>query len=90
MLGFNLEDLLDDRYDIDINDYWSLTEDDKDRITEIVVTNVLVQLSLAPDYYPRYIELLNDSIKVAGEFEQYEKAEMLNRMKKRFLEIKSI
>ena len=90
MLGFNLEDLMDNRYDIDISDYWSLTDGDKDRITEIVVTNVLVQLSLAPDYYPRYIELLNDSIKVAGEFEQYEKAEMLNRMKKRFLEIKPL
>ena len=90
MLGFNLEDLLDDRYDIDINNYWTLTEDDKDRITDIVVTNVLVQLSLTPNYYPRYIELLNDSIKVAGEFEQYEKAEMLNRMKKRFLEIKPL
>jgi len=90
MLGFNLEDLMDDRYDIDISDYWSLTDEDKDRITEIVVTNVLVQLSLAPNYYPRYIELLNDSIKVAGEFENYEKAEMLNRMKKRFLEIKPL
>lgn len=90
MLGFNIEDLLDDRYDIDISDYWSLTDEDKDRITEIVVTNVLVQLSLAPNYYPRYIELLNDSIKVAGEFENYEKAEMLNRMKKRFLEIKPL
>lgn len=90
MLGFNLEDLLDDRYDIDISDYWVLTEEDKDRITEIVVTNVLVQLSLAPKYYPRYMELLDNSIKVAGEFEQYEKAEMLNRMKKRFLEIKPL
>ena len=90
MLGFNLEDLLDDRYDIDISDYWSLTDGDKDRITEIVVTNVLVQLSLAPNYYPRYMELLDNSIKVAGEFEQYEKAEMLNRMKKRFLEIKPL
>ena len=88
MLGFNLEDLLDDRYDIDISDYWTLTEDDKDRITEIVVTNVLFQLLSAPDYYPRYMELLDNSIKVAGEFEQYEKAEMLNRMKKRFLQIK--
>ena len=55
MLGFNLEDLLDDRYDIDLNEYWGLPEEDKDRITDIVVTNVLVQLSLAPDYYPRYI-----------------------------------
>ena len=90
MLEFDLSDLLDDKYDIDINEYWTLTEEDKDHLTDIMVANILLQLTIAPEYYSQYIEQLNKRIEYAGNYDQYERADMLNRMRKKLLEIKPL
>lgn len=87
MFYFNLEDLLDGRYDIELDEYWKLPEDEKERITLIVVNVILNDLIKTEEQYQRYKMLLDVGIDVSITNEEYEKAEMLKRIKDKFNEI---
>jgi hypothetical protein len=87
MFYFNLEDLLEGRYDIELDEYWKLPEDEKERITLIVVNVILNDLIKTEEQYERYKMLLDVGIDVSITNEEYEKAEMLKRIKDKFNEI---
>jgi hypothetical protein len=80
-LDLDLDSLLDDRFDIDLNEYWSLTEEQKNYITQVVITQVFKTLHIDPNTLILYLRLLDDRINYSVYNEEYEYAEIYRRIK---------
>lgn len=80
-LDIDLDNLLDDRFDIELNEYWSLTEDEKNYITHVVITQVFKTLQIDPDSLIIYLRLLDDRIRYSVYHEEYEHAEIYSRIR---------
>jgi hypothetical protein len=86
-LDLDLDSLLDDRFDIDLNEYWSLTEEQKNYITQVVITQVFKTLHIDPNTLILYLRLLDDRIYYSEYHEEYEYAEIYRRIKYALLPI---
>ena len=80
-LDIDLDTLLDDRFDIELNQYWNLTEDEKNYITHVVITQVFKTLQINPDTLILYLRLLDDRINYSVYHEEYEHAEIYRRIR---------
>jgi hypothetical protein len=80
-LDIDLDTLLDDRFDIELKQYWNLTEDEKNYITDVVITQVFRTLRIDPNTLVLYIRLLDDRILYSVYHEEYEHAEIYKRIR---------
>ena len=80
-LDIDLDSLLDDRFDIELNQYWNLKEEEKNYITHIVVTQVFQTLRREPNTLPLYLRLLDDRIDYSIYHDEYEYAEIYSRIR---------
>ena len=83
----DLMELLDDRYNIDIKDYWTLSNEEKDNISTVVIQSFFATLKQQPETIPIYIRLIDDRVKISEYHDEYEQAEIFNRIKKELLKI---
>lgn len=83
-------DLLGDRYNIDLEDYWSLSNEERDNITITVIDSIFNTLKRQPNSIPLYIRLIDDRLKFAEYHEEFEQAEIFNRIKKELIKISPI
>ena len=86
IFDFNLELLLEDRYNIQLNEYWDLPQRYKDEITSILFNIIIIMLNSNHFNYQRYIDMLDDIIELESFNEQYEKASILNTLKDKLTE----
>jgi len=86
ILDFNLEVLLEDRYNIQIDEYWTLTQIQKDEITSILFNIVIIILNSNHFNYQRYIDMLDDIIDYELFNECYETIDILTRLKNKLIE----
>ena len=86
----DLINLLGDRYDIELEEYWTLTNEEKDNITEVVLSSIFHTLKQDINTLPIYIRLIDDRIKFSEYHQEYENAEIFNRIKKELLKISPI
>lgn len=82
-----LEKLLKSRYDIDVEDYWILTEEQKMEITEIVQTYYDELLLREPQLYGVYLHLLKESLVKSEMREDYEASDMIKRSIEKLKEV---
>jgi hypothetical protein len=92
MTNFSVDllELLDDRYNIDIKDYWSLSNEERDNLTQTVILSLFATLKRQPDTLPLYIRLIDDRIKFAEYHDEFEQSEIFNRIKQELLKISPI
>ena len=92
MTTFSLDllELLDDRYNIELKDYWSLSNEERDNISIVVLESIFYILKREPDTLPLYVRLVDDRVKFAEYHEEFEQAEIFNRIKKELLKISPI
>jgi hypothetical protein len=86
----DLLELLDDRYDIDIKDYWKLSDEERHNVSIVVIESIFATLKRQPDTIPLYIRLIDDRLKFAEYHDEFEQAEIFNRIKKELLKISPI
>lgn len=86
----DLINLLGDRYDIELNEYWSLTDEEKDNVTAVVLHSIFHLLQRDKTTLPMYIRLVDDRIKYSEYHEEFEHCEIFNRIKKELLKINPI
>jgi len=86
IFDFNLELLLEDRYNIQLNEYWGLPQQQKDEITSILFNIIIIMLNSNHFNYQRYIDMLDDIIEFETFNEQYEKSSILNTLKDKLTE----
>jgi hypothetical protein len=81
-------ELLEEKYDMEVSDYFSLSEHDKNEIVDIVLGYYEVNLNIEPRMIHMYSSILKDSIKQAEMDEEFERCDIMKRtikeLKKRF------
>jgi hypothetical protein len=92
MTTFSLDllELLDDRYNMDIKDYWSLSNKERHNLSIVVIESIFDTLKRQPETFPLYIRLIDDRVKLAEYHDEFEQAEIFNRIKKELLKISPI
>lgn len=80
--------LLLEKYDIPVSKYFTLTDDDKNCIVEIVLSYYENNLNVEPRLIHLYIGILQDQLRTAHESEEYERCDIIQRtingLEKRF------
>jgi hypothetical protein len=77
------QELLRTKYDIAVEDYFTLTEDQKEGIIDIVIEYYKKNLEVNPEMIYLYLRILGDQISISIESEQFERADIMTRTKKR-------
>jgi len=81
MIDFDLDNLLENRFDITPDEYWLLPDEQKDEITEMLFDIVILLLLNNKLNHNLYLELLSASIEFEIFNENYETVEILTRLK---------
>ena len=79
--------LLKKRYDINLEDYWTLTEKEKTEITEIIQTYYDELLLREPQLYSVYLHLLKETLIRSDLKEDYEQSDMIKRSIEKLKEV---
>lgn len=79
--------LLKKRYDINLEDYWTLTENEKTEITEIIQTYYDELLLREPQLYSVYLHLLKETLIRSDLKEDYEQSDMIKRSIEKLKEV---
>ena len=77
--------LLDSRYDIELEDYWNLPEEDKDELAELVVKQVHKGFKNLNNL-PYHLSQLDDRRMESVEDQEFERADMIKRIIKKTIE----
>ena len=75
-----LDLLLDEKFDIDVKQYWSLSVRDKNQITKIIIDFYLNNFKMNRRDILVHMSMLDFQVDMALEDELYEKAEILKRV----------
>ena len=75
-----LDLLLDEKFDIDVKQYWSLSVRDKNQITKIIINFYLNNFKMNRRDILVHMSMLDFQVDMALEDELYEKAEILKRV----------
>lgn len=79
-MDLDLIGLLGDRYDIEMTDYFTLTEEERNYLAKYVVSRIFVTLRNNPDYAMMYEFNLQDRIDELISMEEYEHADLYQRI----------
>jgi hypothetical protein len=80
--------LLDSRYDIELEDYWKLPEEDKDELAALVVKQVHKGFKNL-DNLPYHLSQLDDRRLESVEDQEFERADMIKRIIQKTIEFYS-
>jgi len=72
-------DLLSEKYDIPVNKYFTLKEEEKQEIVDIVLEYYRSNLDVDPRLIHLYIGILNDQLRKAHDDEEYERCDIITR-----------
>ena len=75
--------LLDEKYDIQITDYFSLPEKDKNEITDVIILMYKKHFLLDPTLIYLYLDSMDTLIDQTERMEEYEKCDILIRLRKK-------
>jgi hypothetical protein len=85
-LSLLLNQPINEKYDIPVKEYWSLSEQTKQDITTSVVDNMFIALQLNPRLLHEYIFMLDVQMENALEVELFEHADIVQRIKNKIIE----
>lgn len=77
------QELLRTKYDIPVEDYFTLTDDEKEGIIDIVIEYYKKNLEINPQMIYLYLKILTEQISISVESDQYERADIMTRTKNR-------
>ena len=79
----DITNLLDEKYNITIEEYFSLPEKDKNEITDIIVTMYKKHFLIDPTLIYLYLDSMDTLIYQTEKDEEYEKSDILIRLQKK-------
>jgi hypothetical protein len=77
------QELLRTKYDIPVNDYFTLSDEDKEGIVDIVIQYYEKNLMVNPEMIYLYLKILTEQISISIESDQFERADIMTRTRKR-------
>lgn len=75
--------LLKTKYDIPVKDYFTLSDEDKEGVVDIVIEYYKKNLIINPEMIYLYLKILTEQISTAIDDDQYERADIMTRTKNR-------
>lgn len=73
------KELLSEKYDIPVQKYFTLKEEEKQEIVDIVLQYYKSNLDIDPRLIHLYIGILTDQLRKAKEEEEYERCDIITR-----------
>ena len=80
--------LLDSKYDIELEEYWNLSDEDKNELAKLVVEQIHKGFRNLNDL-PYHISQLDDRRMESEEDEEFERADMIRRIMEKTIEFYS-
>ncbi|CAB4137551.1 hypothetical protein UFOVP323_35 [uncultured Caudovirales phage] len=77
------QELLRTKYDIPVKDYFTLSDEDKEGIVDIVIQYYEKNLMVNPEMIYLYLKILTEQISISIESDQFERADIMTRTRKR-------
>jgi hypothetical protein len=77
--------LLDSKYDIELEEYWNLSEEDKQELARLVVQQIHKGLKNLNNL-PYHLSQLDDRIMESVEDDEFERADMIRRIIEKTIE----
>lgn len=77
------QQLLKTKYNIPVEDYFTLTEEEREGLIDIVIEYYKKNLIVNPEFIYLYLKIISDQISTAVEQDQYERADIMTRTKNR-------
>jgi hypothetical protein len=77
------QELLKTNYNIPVEDYFTLTEEEREGLIDIVIEYYINNLIVNPDFIYLYLKIISDQISKAVEQDQFERADIMTRTKNR-------
>ena len=78
--------LLDNKYDIEIEEYWTLTEEDKDYLGKIIAEKVIRENARDKNYIEFHANILNERIAESEYEEAFERADIIKRIQQKLFD----
>jgi hypothetical protein len=85
---YKVDLLLDSKYDIELQEYWKLPDEDKNELANLVVQQIHKGFKNL-DNLPHHISQLDDRRLESEEDQEYERADMIQRIIKKTIEFYS-
>jgi hypothetical protein len=86
-LEFGITDLLDERFNIELEEYWKLNEKDKNYLTSVIVSSFIKKLYNEPHLIEFYLSMMDDRRLEAEYHNEYERAEIISRIQNKTKEL---
>jgi len=83
---FKIIDALDNKYDIEIQDYFKLTVEEREELAHIISTNLLSSSNNVTYIIHQYLASIHSLIRTLREEEEYEKCDLFNRIEKKLFD----
>jgi hypothetical protein len=78
--------LLDNKYDIEIEEYWTLKEEDKNYLSKIISEKVIRENARDVNYIEFHSQMLEERIAEAEHQEEFERADILKRIQQKLFD----
>jgi hypothetical protein len=86
-IDYKIQAILDDKYEIELQEYWQLEEEQKDKLIQLIVDMVIKNNNNDLNYLEYHCSVLDDRRMEAEFHEEFERADMINRIRVKLLDI---
>jgi hypothetical protein len=82
-IDYEIQLLLDNKYDIELEEYWKLTEEEKNTLTELIVKVLVKNNRLDANYFEYYCSMMDDRRREAEYHNEFERADIISRIREK-------
>ena len=84
-IDYKIQAILDNRYEIELEEYWQLEEEQKDKLSKFIFDFIISNYKNDYSYLDFHCSLLDDRRMEAEYLEDYERADLIIRIEKKLL-----
>ena len=85
-IDYEIQLLLDSKYDIELEEYWKLTEEEKNTLTDLIVKVVVKNNKVDANYFEYYCSLMDDRRREAEYHNEFERADIISRIREKLIQ----
>ena len=84
-IDYEIQLLLDNKYDIELEQYWSLTEEEKDSLSDLIVKVLIKNNKVDANYFEYYCAMMDDRRMEAEHQNEFERADIISRIREKLI-----
>jgi galactose-1-phosphate uridylyltransferase len=84
-IDYEIQLLLDNKYDIELQEYWKLTEEEKDSLSDLIVKVLIKNNKVDANYFEYYCAMMDDRRLKAEYQNEFERADIISRIREKLI-----